>query len=67
MPTLYKIRDQFNRSSRFVDKAPRARREAASDPNCIVEPLDYTYQWQLAQMLNEAYLEGEHDVSSRLD
>ena len=67
MPTMYKIRDQFNRSSRFVGKESLARREAASDPNCIVEPLDYMYKWQLAQMLNEAYLEGEYDVFSRLD
>ena len=67
MPTVYKVRDQDKRCSRFFDKAHSARQEASSRLNCSVEPLDYTYKWQITQMLNDAYLEGEYDVSSRMD
>ena len=65
MPTIYKIRDRLNQTSKFVDTFPRARKALLENPDAIIEPLEYQYKWQLAVMLDNAYLEGVIDERKR--
>tara|TARA_B100000963_G_scaffold353027_1_gene367083 strand:+ start:315 stop:533 length:219 start_codon:yes stop_codon:yes gene_type:complete len=62
MPTIYKIRDQLNQTSKFVDSHPRARKELLDNPDAIIEKLEYQHKWQISVMLGNAYLEGVHDA-----
>ena len=55
MPTIYKIRDRLNQTSKFVE----------SYPDAIIEQLEYQYKWQIVVMLENAYLEGVIDERDR--
>jgi hypothetical protein len=61
MPTIYKIRDRLNQTSKFVESYPRARKALLDNPDAIIEQLEYKYKWQIVVMLENAYLEGVID------
>jgi hypothetical protein len=65
MPTIYKIRDRLNQTSKFVESYPRARKALLDNPDAIIEQLEYKYKWQIVVMLENAYLEGVIDERDR--
>jgi|TARA_A100000172_G_scaffold76539_3_gene60142 hypothetical protein len=65
MPTIYKIRDRLNQTSKFVESYPRARKALLDNPDAIIEQLEYQYKWQIVVMLENAYLEGVIDERDR--
>ena len=69
MPTIYKVRDPVTKNSEFFASYPQVRKVMLERPDdgLIIEPLEYSYKWQLVVMMNNVYLEGRDDVSSGLD
>ena len=69
MPTIYKVRDQFNKTSKFFGSYPQVRKIVLENPDAglMVEPLEYQYKWQLVVMLKNAYDEGRDDVLNGMD
>jgi len=69
MPTIYKVRDQFNKTSQFYGSYPQVRKIMLENPDAglVIEPLEYQYKWQLVVMMMDVYNEGRDDVSSCMD
>jgi len=64
MPPIYKVRDQLNRRSEFYGAYPQVRKVMLERPDdgLVVEPLEYTYKWQLVVMMMNVYNEGREDA-----
>ena len=69
MPTIYKVRDPMTKTSEFFGSYPQVRKILLERPDdgLVIEPLEYSYKWQLVVMMNSAYLEGRGDVSVSVD
>lgn len=69
MPTIYKVRDPLNRTSEFFGSYPQVRKIVLERPDAglVIEPLEYSYKWQLVVMINDAYKQGADDVLSSVD
>lgn len=69
MPTIYKVRDQVNKTSQFFASYPQVRKVMLenSDAGLVIEPLEYQYKWQLVVMMMDVYNEGREDVSNGMD
>lgn len=68
MPMIYKVRDPVTKMQWFTASYPQARKlllEKGGD--ATLESDEYTYKWQLAVMMNAAYLDGRHDVLASVE
>jgi len=69
MPTIYKVRDPMAKTSQFFGSYPQVRKIVLERPDdgLVIEPLEYSYKWQLVVMMNDVYKQGREDVHDGVD
>lgn len=63
MSTVFRVKNTATGDVRYLEKMPHVRKyrleNSANAEFITVEELEWTYKWQLVQMLNDAVKQGE--------